>query len=313
MKKNILNKILIIIYLNIFLLPIEVSGDVKIITKINNEIITNIDIEEEYNYLIALNNDLKNLDRKSILKIAKDSLIREKIKKNELEKYYDFNVEVEILESIIENFYKKLNLNSELEFKSYLNNFELDFNDVKKKIKIEIFWNELIQKEFSNQININKEALKKKIKDEGLGTKLVISYNLSEIVFEIKDDDDLSTTFDKINQSITSDGFKNTANIFSISDTAKFGGNIGWVEENQLSEKIIDSLQSLNIGEITKPISIANGFLILKLLDKKTKENLSDPKKILEKLIGYEANRQFTQFSLMHFNKLKLNTSIINE
>ena len=145
-----------------------------------------------------------------------------------------------------------------------------------------------------------------------MANKIAVSYNLSEIVFEIKDND-LETTLSKINESINTAGFKNTANIFSISNTAKFGGEIGWIEESKLSKTIIESLQSIDIGEITKPINIANGFLIVKLLDKKEEKNLVDPKLILKNLIGYEQNRQFTQFSIMHFNKLRLNTSIINE
>lgn len=315
MKKytnNIFKKIAIILIFNIFLLPLKAAVDVRIITKINNEIITNIDIEEEYNYLIALNNDLKNLDRKSILKIAKDSLIREKIKKNELEKYYDLDSEVPLLENVVKDFYNKLNLNNKEEFKEYLNNFDLDFIDVRNKIKLELFWNRLIQERFANQLNIDTKILEKKIKDEGLANKIAVSYNLSEIVFEIKDND-LETTLSKINESINTAGFKNTANIFSISNTAKFGGEIGWIEESKLSKTIIESLQSIDIGEITKPINIANGFLIVKLLDKKEEKNLVDPKLILKNLIGYEQNRQFTQFSIMHFNKLRLNTSIINE
>ncbi len=315
MKKytnNIFKKIAIILIFNIFLLPLKAAVDVKIITKINNEIITNVDIEEEYNYLIALNNDLKNLDIKSGFIIAKNSLIREKIKKNELEKYYDLDSEVPFLENVVKNFYNKLNLNNEDEFKKYLNNFDLDFNDVRNKIKLELFWNRLIQEKFANQLNIDTRILEKKIKDEGLANKVAVSYNLSEIVFEIKDND-LETTLSKINESINTAGFKNTANIFSISNTAKFGGEIGWIEESKLSKTIIESLQSIDIGEITKPINIANGFLIVKLLDKKEEENLGDPKVILKNLIGYEQNRQFTQFSIMHFNKLRLNTSIINE
>ena len=315
MKKytnNIFKKIAIILIFNIFLLPLKAAVDVRIITKINNEIITNIDIEEEYNYLIALNNDLKNLDIKSGFTIAKNSLIREKIKKNELEKYYDLDSEVPLLENVVKNFYNKLNLNNEDEFKKYLNNFDLDFNDVRNKIKLELFWNRLIQEKFANQLNIDTRILEKKIKDEGLANKVAVSYNLSEIVFEIKDND-LETTLSKINESINTAGFKNTANIFSISNTAKFGGEIGWIEESKLSKTIIESLQSIDIGEITKPINIANGFLIVKLLDKKEEENLGDPKVILKNLIGYEQNRQFTQFSIMHFNKLRLNTSIINE
>ena len=81
-----LKTLLIIIFVQSYLFATE---NVKIILKINDEIITNIDIQKEYNYLIALNNDFKEVNKEKALLIAKESIIKEKIKKNEIEKYYD--------------------------------------------------------------------------------------------------------------------------------------------------------------------------------------------------------------------------------
>ena len=53
----------------------------KIIMKIDNEIITSHDIEKEINYLKALNPKLNQIDENDLLIIAKRATVREFIKK----------------------------------------------------------------------------------------------------------------------------------------------------------------------------------------------------------------------------------------
>ena len=118
--------------------------EAKILIKINNEIITNLDIKKESRYLIALNNDLKTLKDEQILEIAKDSIIRETIKKIELKRNYDLDQEIKQIDLIIANFYEKLNLKDISEFKEYLKTYDINYEEVKKKIKIESLWNNLI-------------------------------------------------------------------------------------------------------------------------------------------------------------------------
>ena len=151
---------LIILSLFIFL-PIK-AMDSSIKIRVNNEIITNIDIETEYRYLTALNNDLKKLDEATVNKLAKESIIREKIKKAELLKYYDLDEDTEYLNEVIKNFYTMLKLKDVIEFQNYLDNYDLELEVVKEKIKIEMLWNALIGKKYKDQINIDKESLKKK-------------------------------------------------------------------------------------------------------------------------------------------------------
>ena len=140
------------------------ATEIKILKKINNEIITNVDVELEYNYLVALNNDLKNVSKSEGLKIAEDSLLREKIKLDEIKK--NFLIENfkdnDLLNNILISFYKQLNLKNELEFNNYLKDFGLSIGEVKNKIKIEVLWNQLIGQKYMNQINIDEKVLKKK-------------------------------------------------------------------------------------------------------------------------------------------------------
>jgi peptidyl-prolyl cis-trans isomerase SurA len=283
-----------------------------IVLKVNNEIITNIDLEIEYKYLIALNNELKDTNKDTMLELAKDSIIRERLKKDELLVYYELNGTDDYLDEVVKNFYEKINIKNLNEFISYLNEYGLKLEDVKKKIEIEVMWNRLIGAKYGGQININEEVLKKQIENSSKSNELITEYELSEIVFQVDSDSESNDKINLIQNDIKEQGFKNSANIHSVSDSSKFGGNIGWFNEKQLSEKINQAIQKLRVGEISKPIKITNGFLILKVENKKQKKNELDKKKLLEEAIAFEKNKQYTQFSIIYFNKVKLN-AIISE
>ena len=283
-----------------------------IVLKVNNEIITNIDLEIEYKYLKALNNELENTDKDQLLELAKVSIIREMLKKNELLMYYELNGTDKYLDKVLKDFYKRINLNTLDEFKAYLSQYGLKLENVKKKIEIEVMWNRLIGAKYVNQLNINEEVLKKKIEDTLKKDEFITEYELSEIIFEVDGDTELKNRIDIIKEDIEEQGFKNSATIHSVSESAKFGGNIGWFNENQLSNKINLAIQKLKVGETSKPIKITNGFLILKIDNKKQKKNELDKQKLLQQAIAVEKNKQYNQFSIIYYNKIKIN-SVISE
>ena len=292
---------------------VNASTNFYIVTKVDNEIITNIDIIDEANYLIALNNDLKKIDKRYLINLAKNSLIREKIKRNELNKYPNsMLVKEDILENLIQNYYKKLNLNDMNEFKNYLAAYNVDLYDVKERIKIEIFWNRHIYTKYKNLLNINVEELKKKINYNKHNNEIT-KYLLSEILFSLENKKKFEKKNNEIREKIQDNGFKTTANIYSISNTAKFGGRIGLMNEKQLSPKILKAIESIQPGEITNTIDVPNGFLILKLEEIIIEEFEKDLKSELDNLIRFETERQLNQFSIIYFNKLKLNSKINHE
>ncbi len=304
-------KFLIIYSISVFLitLPLYASLESYVLVRINNQIITNYDIKKEYEYLSALNTKFQKLDKDKGMELAKESIIREKVKKIEIMKYFDLeNTDSDLIEILIKNLYSNLQINTLNEFKEYLNNFDLDFNEVKEKIKIEIFWNKLIQDKYSNMINININNLKKKI--EKKQNEVIKEFDLYEIFFQIKKQNEFNLKLVEINKSIIENGFENTASIYSISNTAKFGGHIGWIDQNKLSKKILNEIMTLEIGQITKPINLPNGFLILKLNEIKEKKVTLDKEKLLNDLINFEKEKQYNQFSLSYFNKVKLNVDI---
>ena len=278
--------------------------------KVNNEIITNIDLDNEARYLFALNNELEGTDKKTLTRLAKESIIKEKIKKNELLKYYRLDSTEVLLDEIIKEYYKKLNIKNLEDFETYLKKYNLEMKIIKQKIEIELLWNRLIGLKYQNQINVNEEKLKKQVDEFYNNNELVTEYNLSEIIFQIENDNDLNNKINLIQKDINDQGFKNAANIHSIADSSKFGGEIGWVNEKQLSKEISLAIQELKVNEVSKPIRVANGFLILKIENRKQNKIETNKVKLLEQTIAYETNKQYRQFSIIYFNKIKLNSTI---
>ena len=304
-------KLIRLIYLSLIIFTPLGSVETHIVFKVNNQIITNMDLNNEYRYLMALNNELTNIDENILLKVAKDSIIREKIKENELLRYYNLGDSPEYLEPVIKNFYQKLEIKDLNGFKEYLLQYDLEIDTVRDKIEIEVLWNKLIATKYQNQLNIKKKFLKEKI-EKNSSDKIIKEYELSEIIFQIKNINDLDNKVKLIQKNIKEQGFKNTANIFSISESSKFGGNIGWLDEKKLSKEINLAINELKISEISKPIRITNGFLILKINNIRQKEIKFDREKLLDEAIIFETNKQYNQFSIIYYNKIKIN-SVISE
>ena len=300
----------IILICNIFLGKAIYSAESYVVLKVNNNIITNIDIDNEFRYLIALNKDLKNIDKKIISKLAKDSIIREKIKETELMNYFDLNQENKYIDRIMKNFYIKLGLKNEKDFINYLESYKLSYKDVKMKISIEAAWNDLVYKRYSNNIIINEEKIKKNIKKLINNNNKQYAYSLSEILFTSDKSENAENTYQLIKKSISEIGFKNTANIYSESDSSKHGGKIGWINEGQLSKLIKKEIIKLKIDEHTRPITVPGGQIILYLNDKKQQERKLNFEEEFKKQILFEKNKQLNQFSKIYFNKIKKNSTI---
>ena len=309
MKKVFL--LILLIFFKITL--VEAKEKIFILTIINNEPITNIDVINEAKYLAALNPNIQELDKKKILSIAKESLIKEKIKKNELSKFFTLGEKSDFLDVLIKNFYEKLKFNNLKEFESYLENFDLSLNLITKKIEIENKWNELIFLKYNNQVEIDVEKLKKQIASKNKTVQEKELYFLYEILFSAENKSKYEEVYKKIIKSINEIGFKNTANLYSISDSARYGGEVGWVNKQNLNKKIIEKIKNLQIGESSEAITIPGGYMILKIQDKKNEKiEKKSAEEELNKLIQIEKNKKLNEFSLIYFNKIKVGTNIIN-
>jgi len=282
----------------------SLSFENKIIYKINNEIITTVDIKNEINYLLALNPNLKELNEKEIISISKKSIIREKIKRIEISNQFkDVNIPDKFLDDLIKNVYTRIGKSNLVEFKKYLKKNNVEFKIALKKIETEALWNELIFAKFSKKIKIDKAKLKEKILKNN--TKELKSYLMSEIVFEVSQNENLENQYKKIINSVKKNGFENAAIKFSISKTANLGGKLDWINENSLNKRIRNILNTKKINELTKPITVPGGFLILKINEIKVQKLEKNIDTELEKLIASSRNDQLNQFSKIYFNKIK--------
>ena len=298
----------------IFIIFFFLSGNIhalenKILIKVNNEIITSLDINDEINYLIALNKNIENLDKEKKYNIAKNSLVREKIKRIEILNYIEtIEVEDKISDEILRNTYSRLGINSKEEFLRYIKNYNININTIVEKVSVEALWNQLIVSKFSDKIKINKDQLKEKILIKN--DKVIKKYLLSEILFNILNNNELQIKFNKIKASIVELGFENTAVIYGISESSKIGGKLDWINESVLSEKIRDELNNIGIGGLTNPIVTPGGFLLLKIEDIKLTKKKIDLNDELEIMINIESNKQLNQYSNIYFNKISKNFQI---
>lgn len=287
------------------------KSEVFIKAKVNNQILTNYEINNEKNYLLALNPNLRTLSKNDINRYATDSLINEYIKKIEIEKRFEILINKKMTEKIISNLYSGIGITNIDEFKEHLNKFNINLELVEKKISIEIAWNDYIFNKFNKSILIDEKKIREKIREMSKKNK-VENIFLSEIIFTINDKESLENKLLKIKKSINEIGFNETAKIYSVSDSKKDGGKIGWVYKSQLSNKISNQIERTDVGEITNPISTPGGFILLKVDDKKNELLKIDEEEQFKKALNFEKNRQLNMYSTLYYKRI-YNKSIINE
>ena len=281
----------------------------KIEFKVNNEIITTIDIIKELNFLAALNPEILKLEKDKIFEVSKNSIIKEKIKIIEILKFTQkIELKDEHLKKLIKNSYMKINLKSEDEFLKHLSKYNLELDDFKNKIAVEALWNNIIYSKFNSKVKVDIN----KIKNEIINNKnnKIISFNLSEIIFNVGENQILDVKFEQIKKDINQNGFGNAAIIHSVSENANSGGKIGWINQNSINQKLNEKIKNLDIGDFTLPMVIPGGFLIIRLNDTKEVDkeiNLDDE---IKKQITIKTNQQLNQFSNLYYNKIKKDVKI---
>ena len=310
MKEQINLKKFIYFFLVILFFSGQSNGlENKIILKINDEIVTSFDLENEINYLSALNPNIKKLNIEDKINYSKKSIINEKIKKIEIiNNFNDPEIPEEFLEKLLKNIYINIGINNLNDFRKYLTLNNVDYNTVLAKIETEALWNELIVLKFSKKLKIDEVELKKMVQ-KNINTPSK-SYLMSEIFFELNNKEKLEKKYQEIKNFILEQGFENAALKYSISETAKIGGMLNWINENSLNKEIKTKLDSKKINQFTDPITVPGGFLILKVNDIKKIKSKKNIQKELDKLIIETKNNQFNQFSIMYFNRIKANMEI---
>jgi peptidyl-prolyl cis-trans isomerase SurA len=283
------------------------SFENKILLKVNNEIITSLDILNEMEYLQIINEEFKNIKKDEAFKISKNSIIREKIKKIEIKRLIkEIKIEDKVFENLLFNYFKEFEIKSITEFENFFLDRDIDPNEIRKKITIEFFWNQLIYSKYQNNVKIDKQLIIDNLKKNDKQSEFL----LAEILFNVNESENLKDKVNLINKSIKKINFSQTALAYSISNTANKGGKLGWVAESILSEKIFKELKNLKIGQHTNPILVPGGFLILKLLDLRKISKEFELDKEVKRIVRKKTNQQLNRFSNIYFNKIKKNITI---
>ncbi len=274
--------------------------------------ITSYDLEQEKLYLSLINQiNINSLNKKQLNDMAKDSLIREKVKLNIINLQEGLVISDNFININIKRIYERLGLNSFNELKYLINKNNLNYEEFVNKLVIELKWNQIIYSLFSNKIQIDKDKIDKKI-------RLIINENkeeeflISEIFLIGKNKKELKDKMIKVQESILEIGFNNTAIKYSSSDTSKNGGELGWVGESQISEKILGQIKITNTGNITKPIELSGGNLIIQVKNKRSTKKKIDIKQKFDEIVKAEQNYQLNNFSIYYFQKIKNNIVIRN-
>ena len=294
--------------INILFFSSSFSKENKILFKVDNEIITTIDIYNEIKYLETINDkQFQSLEQNQLIEIAKNSLIREKIKEIELLKRIgSLEIDQNILKKIIKNNFKNNNFETITDFEEFFKDLNIKPNVVRKKISIEILWNQLIYQIFNKNVKIDSEAIKNEIKNNTKIKELL----LSEIVFTIDENEKLNDKFELIKKRILNNSFSDAALIFSISESAKNGGNLGWIKETSINKKIKNEIENMALGQYSKPLVIPGGFLIIKIEQERYVDVDTDINKEFDLIVKKKTNDQLNQYSIIYLNKVKKNIQI---
>ena len=301
-------RIYVVIFFLIFFKNSISYSQIQIKYKVDEEIITNLDILNEEKYLIFLRPSLNKLPQEEIVKISTNSLIKEIIKKKELKKIFK-DIEKKEYAEIKKNLFNFKKVKNENEFLNLIKKNNISYDKILEKIKYEALWNELIFRKFNSLVKIDEKKLKEKLILK-FSSDIKYEYNLSEILFEVEKTETFENKYNQIIEYINLNDFKVAASKFSITSSSNKGGDIGWIKETLLSDRLVKILKEIKINEIIKPIKYPNGYLIIKINDiREIKQSLNIDNELKES-VNFERNKQLNQFSLLYYKKLKQNTAI---
>jgi len=212
-------------------------------------------------------------------------------------------------QDIKQNLFSFKKVDSEEEFLNLLEKYDIEYDKILQKIKYEGLWNELIFRKFNKLVKIDEKKIKNKISSK-ISSKKKYEYNLSEILFELDKNEIFEEKYKEILNYIELNDFKSAASKYSLSNSSNKGGQIGWIKETLLSDDLLNILNKLKKNQLTKAIKYPNGYLILKINEKKQMKQIVNIEKELDEIIKFEKNKQLNQFSLLYYKKLKQNTII---
>ncbi len=276
---------------------------------IGDKPITQSDLVDEIKIILILNNQSYSDEKREVLhELAIKSTIKRNIKLIELERNNYFKINEDDLRNELIRLAKNLYIDLET-LKNICESNELDFSKLEEQVKIELYWNSLIFQLYRNNININQADIEDKLKLVQKEKK-IDEYLISEIVIKNIEADQFDLKVQELKNKIESEGFDNVARELSISESALKGGDLGWINETVISEKIKSALINTPIGSLSSPIILQDGILIFKVRDKRKIDANISLEEIKNKLISAEKNKILNMYSMSHYDKVRRSISI---
>lgn len=300
----------------IFLLFIFLTFVEKINSEISDSLymtvgdiaVTQSDIVKEIKIILILTNQSYSNERsEQFQEAAVKAIIKRNIKRLELEKNEYYNFDREDLKNELNKLANNMGLDLET-LKSVFDTNEIDFSSIEEQVKVELYWNSLIFQMYKDRISVNPDEIDDKLKL--IRSEKVEEYLIAEILLPRTDNEIVEDQVKEIKNIIDIEGFENAAKKFSISKTSLEGGNMGWLSEKVLSEKIKNAIFSTALGSLSEPLVIPEGILIFKVKDKRNVESKLSLEAAKEQLIQIEKSKILQMYSMSHYDKLRRSTSI---
>ena len=296
---------------------VQVTKKIQVVTEIEdglyatvgNKAITKSDIINEIKIILILNNKrYSEEESKQLRQMAIKSLIKKNIKQIEIERndFLQFNQQ-DINKEIL-RLANNVNLDVDT-LQNILASNELDFSMIENQIKIELLWNSLIFQLYKNRLSINLDEINEQLKLIE-NKKEIEEYLISEIVIESVDKDKLESVIKELKNKIKIEGFESVAMNLSISDSAARNGDLGWINENQISKKLHTVITNTPIGKISEPILLRDGILIFEVRNKRKVKRNINLEEIKNELVNSEKTRILNMHSSSHYNNLRRSISI---
>ena len=278
----------------------------KIVVRVENQIVSSYELKNKIMTLLLLTNQEINQKNINFTKArALSQLINYKLKKNEVTK-----AKIEIKNNDqIDGHLRKISSRFQTDadgIKKIFENNGLNFDLYYDEIKTEFSWQKLIFEMFGNKINLDENEVNSELNFYLKSQSKLKEYKLAEIEIALKNNAEDKSTFLEINNQIITNGFKKTAQKYSISTTSLDGGNMGWISSKSVSDKILLILNKMKVGDISSPIIQTNNATILKLIDvKNTSINNADLDKLRQQIINTKKNELLNLYSNSHLSKVK--------
>jgi len=276
---------------------------------VGSKAITKSDIVNEIKIILILNNMGYSEDKREALQqMAVKSAIKNSIKKIEIGKYDFLEFSKTDFDNELNRLANRINMDVDTLKNICLSN-ELDFSIIEDQIKTELLWNSLIFDLYKNRVSINLEEIDEQLKTSQ-NKKVFEEYLISEIVVKSVEKEKIESKIKEIKNIIEIDGFEKTAMNLSISQSALKGGDLGWLNENEISKKFKSIIFNTPIGNLSEPILLNEGILFFKVRDKRKIEKKINLEELKDELVNTEKTKILSMYSMSHYDNIRRSISI---